>query len=50
LRKNPQFYYDWVEMRPDVFKPVYSEDGVFLYKRKPNAPPYPQPHGIPADH
>lgn len=47
LRKNPQFYYNWVEKRPDIFELVYSEDGVFLYKRKPGAPPYPQPCGTP---
>lgn len=47
LRKNPQFYYDWVEKRPDVFELVYNEDGVFLFKRRANAPSYPQPHGAP---
>lgn len=47
LRQNPQFYYDWVEKRPDVFELVYSEDGVFLYKRRLNAPAYPQPYDTP---
>lgn len=47
LRQNPQFYYDWVEKHPDVFELVYDEDGVFLYKRKSDALPYPQPFEIP---
>jgi hypothetical protein len=47
LRKNPQFYYDWVEKRPDVFELVHTEDGVCLFKRRPDAPPYPQPYGTP---
>ena len=47
LRQNPQFYYDWVEKRPDVFERVASEDGVYLYKRKSDALPYPQPFEIP---
>jgi len=47
LRQNPQFYYDWVEKRQDVFELVASEDGVFLYKRKPDAPLYSQPFEIP---
>ena len=47
LRQNPQFYYDWVEKRPDVFELVHSEDGIFLYKRRPDAPLYPQPTEIP---
>lgn len=48
LRQNPQFYYDWVEKRPDVFDLVYSEDSVYLYRRKPDAPRYPQPFEIPS--
>jgi uncharacterized membrane protein len=47
LRDNQQFYYDWVEKRPDVFDLVHSEDGVYLYRRKPDAPPYPQPFEMP---
>ena len=30
-----------------MFELVYSEDGVFLYKRKSDAPHYPQPFEIP---
>jgi uncharacterized membrane protein len=47
LRRNPQFYYDWVEKRPDVFERIYDEDGVFLFKRQSNAPSYPQPNAAP---
>lgn len=47
LRRNPQFYYDWVEKRPDVFELIYAEDGVCLFKRRQGAPPYPQPRGTP---
>jgi len=46
LRQNPQFYYNWVEKRPDVFELVTSEDDIFLYKRKADALPYPQPFEI----
>ena len=47
LRQYPQFYYDWLEKRPDVFELVTSEEGIFLYKRKSDALPYPQPFAIP---
>lgn len=43
ISDNPQRYYDWVEKRPDVFELVKYEDGVQLYRRRPDAPPYPQP-------
>jgi uncharacterized membrane protein len=45
IRDNPQRYYDWVEKHPDVFELVKYEDGVQLYRRRPDAPPYPQPQG-----
>ncbi len=44
FKVNLQFYYKWIENRPDVFELVYAVDGVFLYKRRPNAPSYLQPH------
>jgi len=43
ISDNPQRYYDWVEKRPDVFELIKSEDGLQLYHRRPDAPPYPQP-------
>lgn len=45
ISDNPQRYYDLVEKRPDIFELIKSEDGVQLYLRRPDAPPYPQPYG-----
>ncbi len=47
FKENNQFYYEWIENRPDVFERIFAEDGVFLYKRRPNAPSYTQPHSEP---
>ncbi|MBI4433268.1 DUF2079 domain-containing protein [Candidatus Uhrbacteria bacterium] len=34
LRQNPQFYYDWVEQRPQEWELLRADDGYFLYRRK----------------
>lgn len=47
FKENNQFYYNWIENRPDVFELVYAKDGVFLYKRRFNAPSYSQPYEAP---
>jgi uncharacterized membrane protein len=47
LKKYPQFYYDWVEKRPDVYELIKTKDSVYLYKKRENAPVYKQPRTIP---
>jgi uncharacterized membrane protein len=37
FKANNQFYYKWIENNPDIFELLYSEDGVFLYKRRYNS-------------
>lgn len=38
ISDNPQQYYDLVEKRPEQFELIGNEDGVYLYKRKKDAP------------
>lgn len=47
FKKYPQFYYDWVENRPDIYDLVANKDGVYLYKKVPNSPFYEQPRNKP---
>jgi len=47
IRLNPQFYYDWVEKRKDVYELIAEKNGVYLYRRKKDAVPYAQPMSAP---
>jgi uncharacterized membrane protein len=36
FKANNEFYYKWIADNPNVFELLYSEDGVFLFKRRHN--------------